>query len=103
MSPPICGFSFVMSRARSTRATKAEAPHVTRNAGVSMTLRIALVTQLLIAVSEILQHYLLFVVGAVVVLFFLMNRWYQTESGRLVLDRHVTLEENRPGGTVPAD
>jgi len=44
-------------------------------------------TQVLINVSNFLQKYILYVIVGLVVGFFLMGRWYQTDRGREILDR----------------
>lgn len=44
-------------------------------------------TQALIAVSDVLKHYLLFVIAGLVALGFGVSRWYQTDAGRLQIDR----------------
>lgn len=46
-------------------------------------------TQLLILVSNLLQHYLLFLIGACIILGFVVTRWYRTPSGKLILDRAI--------------
>lgn len=43
-------------------------------------------TQVLIQVSEILQHYLLYVVGAIFAVAFLLRQWHKTNRGALVID-----------------
>lgn len=44
-------------------------------------------TQLLIAISNGLKHYLLYIIIFLVVVGFLLGRWNQTEKGALALDR----------------
>ncbi len=44
-------------------------------------------TQVLIAVSNVMQRYILFVIGGVMLFFFLMARWYRTDAGKLIMDR----------------
>ncbi|MCK5581609.1 MAG: type II secretion system F family protein [Candidatus Omnitrophica bacterium] len=43
-------------------------------------------TKILIQVSDILQNYLLYVIGGCILFGFLVSRWYKTDSGRLALD-----------------
>jgi len=46
-------------------------------------------TQMLIDVSNFLKSYLLFIIAGIIVLVFLLGRYYKTESGRLVIDRAI--------------
>ncbi len=46
-------------------------------------------TQMLINISNLLRHYLLYVIAGLVILGFLINRWYRTDAGRLILDRMI--------------
>ena len=41
-------------------------------------------TQMLINISNLLRHYLLYVIAGLVILGFLINRWYRTDAGRLI-------------------
>lgn len=43
-------------------------------------------TQLLITISELLQNYLHFFIGGVIVLIFLLTRLYKTDKGKLAID-----------------
>jgi type IV pilus assembly protein PilC len=46
-------------------------------------------TQMLIDVSNFLKRYILFIIGAMIGMFFLLGRYYKTEGGRLVIDRAI--------------
>jgi len=46
-------------------------------------------TQMLISVSDFLKSYLLFVVIALGAVVFLLQRWYQTDKGKLAIDRAI--------------
>jgi len=43
-------------------------------------------TLVLVGTSEILQHYLLFVIGFFVLVFFAIGQWHKTNKGALILD-----------------
>ncbi|MCA9403941.1 MAG: type II secretion system F family protein [Candidatus Omnitrophica bacterium] len=43
-------------------------------------------TQMLITVSNILQHYLLYVVGGFMLIGFLLRQWHKTKRGAIVID-----------------
>lgn len=43
-------------------------------------------TQVLINISEFLQHYILLVIGAFIGVFVLLGQWYKTSAGRLTID-----------------
>ncbi|OGX27263.1 MAG: hypothetical protein A2787_06870 [Omnitrophica WOR_2 bacterium RIFCSPHIGHO2_01_FULL_48_9] len=44
-------------------------------------------TQLLINISSILQHQLPYVIAGIVIIVFLLNRWYKTDRGALAIDQ----------------
>jgi len=46
-------------------------------------------TQLLIAISNVLQHYLLYLIGIIVLIIFLLRRWHKTERGAVMIDGAV--------------
>lgn len=46
-------------------------------------------TQMLIAISDILRHYLLFLVGGVIVIAVGLKQWHKTPQGALIIDRSV--------------
>ena len=46
-------------------------------------------TQLLITISNILRHYLLFLVGGIVVIVVGLKQWHKTPQGALIIDRSV--------------
>lgn len=46
-------------------------------------------TQFIIDASAFMQHYILHMIGALVVLVFAFRRYYRTEQGRLVVDRMI--------------
>ena len=46
-------------------------------------------TQFLINASEFMQHYILHMIGVLVILVFAFRRYYRTEQGRLVVDRMI--------------
>ncbi|MCD4781491.1 MAG: type II secretion system F family protein [Candidatus Omnitrophica bacterium] len=46
-------------------------------------------TQLLINISNVLKHYLLYVIAALVAFVFLMKRLYKTDKGRLAIDHFI--------------
>lgn len=46
-------------------------------------------TQFIIDASAFMQHYILHMIGALVVLVFTFRRYYRTEQGRLVVDRMI--------------
>ena len=46
-------------------------------------------TQLLIAISNILRHYLLFLIGGVIVIAAGLKQWHKTPQGALIIDRSV--------------
>lgn len=46
-------------------------------------------TQLLIAISDILRHYLLFLIGGVIAIAAGLKQWHKTPQGALIIDRSV--------------
>ena len=46
-------------------------------------------TQMLISISNILKNYLLFVLGGIIFLGFVVSRWYCTNAGRRVVDSFI--------------
>ncbi len=46
-------------------------------------------TQTLIFVSDVLKNYLLFVIGGVVLLVFLLAKWHKTDSGAKIIDGYI--------------
>jgi type IV pilus assembly protein PilC len=46
-------------------------------------------TQLLINVSNLLKRFILLIIGALILLGFLLARWYRTNRGRLIIDRTI--------------
>lgn len=44
-------------------------------------------TQMLINISEFLKSYILFFIGGIIGIIFFIGRWYQTENGRMAIDR----------------
>ncbi len=48
-----------------------------------------LLTQVLISFSNLLKEWILVVIAVLVVLGFLLSRWYRTDRGRMIIDRTV--------------
>ena len=46
-------------------------------------------TQLLITISNILRHYLLFLIGGVIAIAAGLKQWHKTPQGALIIDRSV--------------
>lgn len=46
-------------------------------------------TLVLIAVSNTLKHNLLYVIAAIIIIAFLLARWYKTDRGRLAIDQFI--------------